>query len=101
MKNTVTKTQVTHVAQLASLTITEQEAEHLVGAFDETLAVIDNLSQLSLNETEPTSQVTGLENITRADEVLTDNMFSQQEALANAKRSYDGYFVVDRIIDND
>jgi len=44
-------------------------------------------------------QVTGLENATREDEVQEERMFTQEEALRNAPRTHNGYFVVDQILD--
>lgn len=99
-KNTITNQQVQHVAALANIPVSTNEESALADAFTETLAVIGKLSSVDVSGVEPTHQVTGLENITREDQIDTDSMFSQEQALANAK-THQGYFVVDRILDND
>lgn len=101
MSQHITNDTVSHVSQLANIPISEDEIPGLVTAFEETLNVIANLQELDTAQTEPTHQVTGLENVLREDEVNKATMFSQEQALANAANSHDGYFVVDRIIDND
>ena len=101
MASHISQQQVKHVAQLANIPVSEKEAQKFTGAFEETLAVIDNLQKVDTTSTEPTHQVTGLENILRDDKVDEGRMFTQDEALANAPAKHDGYFVVDRILHND
>lgn len=68
-------------------------------AFSETLAVIDHLHELDVQGVEPTHQVTGLENVWREDVVREECMFTQQQALANAAQTHDGFVVVPQIIE--
>jgi len=89
------------MATLADIPLRPQEEERLAKEFADTLAVIDNLRQLDVSQIEPTHQVTGLENVTREDVVNKARMFTQEEALANARQTHDGFFVVPRIIDRD
>lgn len=98
--STITTTTVAHVGTLAHLPLQQSELEKLQHAFVETLAVIENLKQLDVSHTEPTHQVTGLENVWRDDVVLTDEMFSQQEALANAAQTHQGFVVVPRVLED-
>ncbi|MBP7740999.1 Asp-tRNA(Asn)/Glu-tRNA(Gln) amidotransferase subunit GatC [Candidatus Woesebacteria bacterium] len=99
MKNKITTTQIKHIATLASIPISTSEEEKLRHAFEETLDVISELQSVDVTGVEPTHQVTGLENILREDKINEKNMFSQKDALKNAKKTYNGYFVVPRIID--
>lgn len=99
MKNKITPQQVQHIADLANIPITEEEKVSLTEAFSQTLDVIDELRQVDVTGVEPTHQVTGLENILREDDVNDEVMFSQKEALKNGHNTHDGYFVVERIID--
>ncbi len=101
MSTQITVQQVKHVATLANIPLAENQAEKFVGAFEETLAVIANLKEVPATNVEPTHQVTGLENVMREDLIDEERMFSQADAVANAKQSYQGYFVVPRILDND
>ncbi len=86
------------MAKLANIPITETEAEELASAFSETLIVVDELQKLAVDNTEPTHQVTGLTNVTRDDVVDKEKMFTQEQALANASKTYQGFFVVPRIL---
>jgi aspartyl/glutamyl-tRNA(Asn/Gln) amidotransferase C subunit len=99
MKQAVNKQLVKHIAQLANIPISLQEEEELAKDFSETLEVVNKLQKIDTKGVEMTHQVTGLTNITREDEVNEKNMFTQKEALANASRTHDGFFVVERLID--
>ena len=96
-----TVTQVHHIAQLANIPVSDDEATDLAKDFSQTLQVIEKLKSVDVTGVEPTHQVTGLDNVMRADEVETDRSFTQKEALANASKTHNGYFVVERIIDQD
>ncbi|GIK83772.1 MAG: Asp-tRNA(Asn)/Glu-tRNA(Gln) amidotransferase subunit GatC [Patescibacteria group bacterium] len=101
MKKTpnITKKQIQHIANLANIPITQTEQKKLQTAFEETLNTIAELQSVDISNVEPTHQVTGLTNILREDIVNIDNMFTQKQALANAKQTHNGYFVVPRIIE--
>ncbi len=94
------KTSTTHhIAQLSNIPITEEEAVNLQTAFEETLKTVSTLHEVDVTGVEATHQVTGLENVLREDVVDDSRTFSQEEALANAKVTDKGYFVVPRIIE--
>ena len=95
----ITKQQIKHIANLANIPISTTEQENLRTAFEETLETISELTSVDISNTQPTHQVTGLENILREDSVTTQRMFTQKQALANAKQTHKGFFVVPRIID--
>jgi aspartyl-tRNA(Asn)/glutamyl-tRNA(Gln) amidotransferase subunit C len=99
MKQAVNKQLVKHIAQLANIPISAKEEEELAKDFSETLEVVDKLQKIDTQGVEMTHQVTGLVNITREDKTNEKNMFTQKEALANASRTHDGFFVVERLID--
>jgi len=99
MTQKIDKTLVKHIAQLAQIPISVQEEKTLADNFSETLRVVDELQQINTEGVELTHQVTGLKNITREDEINEKNMFTQKQALANASRIHDGFFVVERVID--
>ena len=60
---------VKHVAKLANLTLKPGEEEKFKEQFEETLKTIDVINELDTSGVEPTSQVTGLTNVTREDEI--------------------------------
>lgn len=98
---TVTKDDVAHIAQLANLSVNQQEQEKFSQVFTSTVQEISNLQQLDTSEVEPTHHVTGLKNVWRVDEIGSDRIFSQEQALSQARKKHNGYFVVDRIIEED
>lgn len=87
------------IAQLANLTLTEDEEKLFAKQFEDTLAVVDQLKEIDTTDVKLTSQVTNFENVTRPDRVDTARVLSQAEALANAKHTYKGFFVVKQVID--
>lgn len=92
---------VKHISRLARIPISEVEKKELAKGFNKTLEAIDNLFKVDVKGVEPTHQVTGLENVLRKDEVKKENILTQEEALKNARRKHNGYFVVDQILEND
>jgi aspartyl-tRNA(Asn)/glutamyl-tRNA(Gln) amidotransferase subunit C len=92
---------VKKTAKLARIPITAAEEKSLDEGFKTTLKVVDTLFSVDVKGVTPTSQVTGLENVFREDEIDGSRMFTQKEALANAPRKHNGYFVVDQILEND
>ncbi len=88
---------VVKVAKLASLTLSKDEEEKLGKQLEETLDYVKDLEKIDTKGVEPTSQVTGLENILRADE--TSSSLSQEEALANTKSQQNGFFKVKAILE--
>lgn len=100
MKNTtLTPADVDKIAKLAHLVLTKKQKDELTKELGITLQYVSQLSSLPTDGVTETSQVTGLENVTREDEIDLARTFSQDAALANAKRIHNGYFVVDKIFE--
>ena len=93
------KINVTHVAKLANLSLTDEETKKFETQLEETLKYVEHLGEVDTKNIEPTSNVTGLENI--VDEDVTRPSLSQKEALANAKIQERGFFKVKGIFDNE
>jgi aspartyl-tRNA(Asn)/glutamyl-tRNA(Gln) amidotransferase subunit C len=89
------KINIKYIAKLANLSLTSEEEKRFEKQLEETLATINTLNEIETQKTDITSQVTGLENVMEEDNVQPS--LSQQEALANAKNTYNGYFVVKAI----
>jgi aspartyl-tRNA(Asn)/glutamyl-tRNA(Gln) amidotransferase subunit C len=100
MSSPLSSAQVKHVAKLANIPVDDKELSKLATAFTETLAVIENLQQPDTSNTMPTHQVTGMENVTRPDTIDKPRMFTQEQALANASQTHQGYFVVPAVLEN-
>lgn len=93
------KINVRHVAKLANLPLGDEEVGKLESQLVETLEYVEQLNEVDTKNVEPTSQVTGLENVTREDVPLES--LSQEQALSNAKHTHNGLFKVKAILDND
>lgn len=96
-KTKLTKNQVLHIAKLANLRLSESEVKKFQSDLSDILAYIEILNQLNTVKVEPTSQVTGLENVLRKDE--TANCLTQNQALSGTKSKHQGYFKVKAIFE--
>lgn len=92
------KINVTRVAKLANLQITKEEETTFEKQLSDVLDYIGLLDEVDTKDVKPTSQVTGLENITQEDEARES--LSQEAALANTINGYKGSFKVKAILDN-
>jgi aspartyl-tRNA(Asn)/glutamyl-tRNA(Gln) amidotransferase subunit C len=64
----IDRDQVLHVARLARLRLTEEEAQQMQRELSSILDHIENITSLDLEGVEPTSHVVELENVLRPDE---------------------------------
>ena len=92
------KIDVTKVAKLANLPLTDDEKKKFEKQLSETLDYIKQLEEIDTSGIEPTSQVTGLENVTREDETFPS--LPQKDALKNAKSTHNGFFKVKAILES-
>jgi aspartyl-tRNA(Asn)/glutamyl-tRNA(Gln) amidotransferase subunit C len=90
------KINVQHVAKLANLPLTAEENQQFEKQLAEVLTYIERLSEVDVTGITPTSQVTGLENVTREDIALPS--LSQTEALANTTAKKNNFFQVKGIL---
>jgi aspartyl/glutamyl-tRNA(Asn/Gln) amidotransferase C subunit len=100
-QSSISSSTVHKIAVLANIPVTPDEENNLATAFTDTLEVVAHMGELDTTTVEPTHQVTGLENVLREDEIDEDRMLSQDASLLNAHKKYQGYFVVDRVIDQE
>lgn len=90
------KINVKHTAKLANLILTAEEETKFDSQLSEVLEYVDKLQKVDTKNVEETSQVTGLENITRED--IAGPSLSQEEATSNSKSTYNGLFKVKGIL---
>lgn len=76
----LTKDQVRHIAKLSRLGLSEKELEKFSLQLTDILQYVEILNEVNTEEVEPTSQVTGLANISRPDTVAV--RVSREELLA-------------------
>jgi len=100
-KTVITPALVQQMATLANIPITQAEEQKLADGFTTTMQVVDQLNAINVDGVEPTHQVTGLTNVFREDVVDIKQMFTQEQALANAKATHNGYIVVPQILDKE
>ena len=91
------KINVPHVAKLANLTLKLEEEIKFEKQLSDILSYVEKLKEVDTKNVETTSQVTGLENITRED-IATPSL-TQEEALSNAKNQHNGFIKVKVILD--
>lgn len=85
---------VKHVAKLANLTLSQEELALFIVQLSAILDFVSKLQKIDTKSIKETSQVTGLENVFREDEIDAARMLSQQDALANTKETHNGFFKV-------
>ena len=90
------KIDVGHIAKLANLEIKEEEKEKFQKQLSSVLEYVDKLQEVDTKDIETTSQVTGLENVTRED--VAKPSISQEQALSNSKSTHNGLFKVKAIL---
>lgn len=94
----LTKADVEHVAKLARLTLTASEIAKFQKQLSAIISYIDELSEVDTTSVEPTSQTTGLENVSRSDEIDIAAILNQDEALSGTEKVHNGYFVVSMVL---
>ncbi len=93
----ITQAEVEHVARLARLELSAEEAETFTGQMDAILAYVDKLNELDTTGITPTSHAVPVENAFRADEVRPS--IGVDNALANAPDRVEGFFRVPKVIE--
>jgi aspartyl-tRNA(Asn)/glutamyl-tRNA(Gln) amidotransferase subunit C len=93
----LTREDVLKLAQLARLTLTDEEVEVFRLELSKVLQYVAMLNDVDAAGLEPTTQVTGLKNVMREDTVV-DYGISPAELLRLAPKSQDGHIKVKRMI---
>jgi len=88
----IDRDQVLHVARLARLALTEDEVETMARELSGILEHVDRISQLDLDQVEPTDHVVDLENVLRPDEPRPS--WPREQILDPAPDPADGAFRV-------
>lgn len=93
----LTDEEVKRIALLARLGINEDEVEKFRGQLSNILENFEILQEVDTSDIQPTSQVTGLRNIMKDDEVIPS--LNQREILANAPQEDDGFFKIRAVLE--
>lgn len=78
----LTPAEVRHIAELARLKLTPAEEEKYATELSAILSFVGQLQEVSLTDTAPTAQVTGLQNVWRDDVVQTIDEATRLKLLA-------------------
>lgn len=89
--------EVSHIARLARLHLSEEEKEKFSIQLSNILTYMEKLNELDTSDIEPTSHVITLKNVFREDKL--EPSLSSEEALRNAPDRSGNFFRVPRIIE--
>src|SRR5690625_1220422 len=93
----ISKEQVKHVADLARLEVSEEEADMLTDQLSEIITYAELLNELDTTDVEPITHASDLKNVLRKDEPAS--WITKEEALKNAPDQKDGLFRVPSILE--
>ncbi len=93
----ITKDEVKHVANLARLSVTEEEAEMFTQQLDAIITFAEQLNELDTDGIEATTHVLDVRNVLREDEVKQS--LPREEVLKNAPDEQDGQVKVPSILE--
>ncbi|RJR14651.1 Asp-tRNA(Asn)/Glu-tRNA(Gln) amidotransferase subunit GatC [Candidatus Microgenomates bacterium] len=96
---TITVPQVRQIALLANLQLNDEELEKLRHQLSAILEFVGKLKAVETGNVDVTSQVTGLENVTRED-IVTPSL-PQDVALEGTTQKHNGYFKVKAIFEEE
>lgn len=92
----ISKKEVEHVANLARLTLSDEELGSMTGQLDNILSYFDKLSELDTSGVLPTTHVFSVSNAFRED--IVKESLDQAEALKNGPQQNGEMFQVPKII---
>ncbi len=93
----LTKSEVEHIADLARLHLTEKEKEQYSEQLSSILDYVEKMNEVDTSGVEPTSQVTGLKNVMREDNIEESGI--HQELVECAPEKAGDQIVVPKILD--
>src|SRR3989344_7833027 len=94
----VDTTLVKHIAKLGNLTLSEAEIKLYTRQIKSILAYIETLNKVDTANIKPTYQTLDkTTNVWREDKLQPERGLTQKQALSQAKKTYQGYFVADHV----
>ncbi len=93
----VTRDDVRKVARLSRIAVSEEQLDEMAGELNGILGWIDQLNEVDVSGVEPLTSVVETR-LPMRDDVVTDGNI-QDQVLANAPRSEDGFFVVPKSVE--
>lgn len=93
----ITREEVLHVAKLARLNLTDEEAARLEADMASIIGFADKLNELDTEGVVPTAHAIPMQNAFRPDEVKSS--FDRDEILKNAPQAEDGGFIIPKVVE--
>ena len=98
MKNNISLDDVKKLGRLSELEITEEQAKKMLGSI---VSIVEHMSEIAnmkeIDDTPKTARIGQEKNIWRDDTV--GESLSQSNALKNAKKTHNGYFVIPQLVE--
>ncbi len=95
----ITRAEVSHLARLARLALTDDELDRYAAQLDVILASVARVSEVAADDIPPTSHSVPLTNVFRPD--VIGPMLTSEQALSGAPAAEDGRFRVPRMLDEE
>jgi len=96
-KTQISEIDIDYVSKLASIPLSDKEKVLFEKQLKDVLNYIAELSEINTDKVEPIAHIADLTNVTKNDE--TRPSLSQDDALRNAPKTYNGFFEVDAIFE--
>ncbi|MBU0636614.1 Asp-tRNA(Asn)/Glu-tRNA(Gln) amidotransferase subunit GatC [Patescibacteria group bacterium] len=93
----LSKQQIQHIAKLARIELTDEELKKYHSQLSDILTYIDQLKEVNVDDVEPTTQTTGLENVLREDIAINWNKEEIENVLISAPEKEERFIKVKRI----
>ncbi len=93
----ISKSDVTHLARLSNVSLSDQETEDLQTDLEVIVGYIDQLSTLNTDGVKPTYQVSGLQNVWREDTLVSGEV-TREDLLARAPQQQDNQIKVPKVL---
>lgn len=93
----LSRNDVLKLARLARITLSEEEITEFEAEFNEILQYVEQLQSVDVAAHEQTTQVTGLTNATRPDEIVA-YPYDVDDLMKNVPQSQDGQIKVKRMV---
>ena len=87
---------VTRLADLARIQLTDEEIDRFAGEFDSIMHAVASVSEVATEDVPATSHPIAMTNVFRED--VVENTLTQEQALAGAPAAEDGRFAVPQIL---
>ncbi len=97
-KQTISDSDFAKLVKMTKLTLSDDEKVSIHSQLDEALKAVEVFDELDLKDIPPLSHPGNLENVMRED--IVGESFTQEQALANARATHNGYIMVDGVLED-